>query len=1063
MEEKKGEQTKEHLTQEKKEELEFNVDFSKIFSFAKNFNFENFKTKLDPVINFVKNHKTLCVLLLVILLQFLPNLGFLPWGGIWMRMQVKDLATIDNFAVYDLNNQIKNVLAQEVITKYGNLPDQRKKDLMEEQFKVWLKENKKNYDSALEQKIQAFKNGLMLEHNDKNFPYPIEADPYNYLVYARNYLDHGDLGNSFNQTGTSWDRLSLAPVGKSAAVQANLHPYVLAWFYKIWSFFDSSVHIFYSSSYLPIVFVLISLVLLFFIVLSLTKDYYSAFFSVGLLSIHSAVLEKTVWGWFDTDIYTLFFPLLISFLLLKILSSEGHKKYFLCVLLSFVFYVFARAWVGWWFIFYLVFFSLLLTSFYEFFIMKRKKHAKELSFVLGIIVFSFILISSAFLYFGNSDFVFMEGSSNVYGAFFYNSLIRPPFEMLGFRQFKPDTISASNLWPNVYSTVSELEKKPLGYSFSLIGYLFILLSVIGMLALLKKRSTAESNYWFIFVFFFSWFIFSFYSGLKSVRFFFLLIPVLSVLSSVGAFFLKEKIKNLLVNFKLPKYSFLILIFLLTCLVFFPQVKASYRLAFGDSSEVFVIIPFVDDAWWEVLNYVKDNSNENAIITTWWDFGHPIKFISERGTTFDGASQNSPLAYWVGRLLLANDEQEAVGILRMLDCGGDSVVELIQNKTNNLAKSVDLLVEISKLDKGRAEKVLSEKGFEGESTKKILELTHCNPPQAFLVLSADMLPKTWAWGHFGGWDLLKADIWFNYGDKGKKETIEYLIKEYGFSIENATVFYEEFKKAKTEEGKNKKVELSWVGVWTDYTKDRDNNYFVPCVEAEKNIMCGNGLAISQGKPAYQKADGTLLPLERLAYIDTKGNFTIKLTGEKTGADAVLVKIGGKYFSIVSDVPLASSIFSRLFFLRGHGLKYFKLVKETTQIDGAKIYVWEIDWGGKQKNILRGTFEKEFVEEDDTVVIDYLMWVDDEILDSSIKDWKEKNLTANVLFSKYETAPASLLVNKDLQKDIHDVLLGLKKGEEKVLALDEKDLPVAAGVSYGIEGKKVNLKIRINKIF
>ncbi|MBI5065276.1 hypothetical protein HZA97_03475 [Candidatus Woesearchaeota archaeon] len=1060
MEEKKGEQVKEQIGQDKKEDLEFDVDFSKVFSFAKNLNFEKVKNKFDPVVEFIKNHKTLCVLLLVLLLQFLPNLGFLPWGGIWMRMQVKDLATMDNLAVYNLDLQIKNSLAQEIFTIYGNLPDTRKKELIDEQFKIWLKENKENYDKILEQNIKSFKNGLMLEDGARNFPYPIEADPYNYLVYARNYLDHGDLGNSFNRTGTSWDGLSLAPVGKSAAVQANLHPYVLAWFYKVWSFFDPSVHIFYSSSYLPIIFVLMSLVLLFFIVLKVTNDYYSAFFSVGLLSIHSVVLEKTVWGWFDTDVYTLFFPLLISFLLLKIFSSEGNKKYYLSAVLSFVFYIFARAWVGWWFIFDLTIFSLVLTIFYNVFFLKRKKHAKELSFVLIFVVFSFILISSAFLYFGNSDFVFMEGSSNVYTSFFYNSLIRPPFEMWGIKSFVHEDYEGANLWPNVYGTVMELTKYSLSKSVSLIGYEFVFLSFFGILFLFRQGIGANLNSLFALVFFSSWFIFAFYSGLKSMRFFFLLIPVLSVLSGTGVYFLKEKLKNILIKFRLPNYMFLFLIFLLSCLIFFPQISASHRLVFGDSTQVYVLLPYVDDAWWEALNYIKDNSQENAIITTWWDFGHPIKFISERGTTFDGASQNSPLAYWVGRILLTSDEKEAVGILRMLDCGSDSVVELVQNKIKNMAKSVNLLVEISKLEREQARQVLIKKGFDDNTTQNILDLTHCNPPQAFLILSSDVIQKAYAWGHFGGWDFLKADLWFNYGDKTKKEITDYLVKEYYFSGENAGKFYDEFKKAKKEES-NAKRELAWISKWPDYVSDPNMHYFVDCTESDKNIVCPNNLVVSQGKPFIQKAN-SVIPLERLSYIDTKGNFTTKETNEKTNADAALIKSNEKYFSVVSDAPLSSSMFSRLFFLKSHGLKYFKPVKATTQIDGAKVYVWEVDWEGKQNNILKGTFEKEKIEEGDIILVDYLMWTDEGVLDSSIVNWKNKSITKEASFASQETKAVQLAMNKDLPKNIYDALLGLKKGEETVLVLDENNLPVAAGVSYGLEGKKAHLKFKINKI-
>ncbi|MBI5065275.1 hypothetical protein HZA97_03470 [Candidatus Woesearchaeota archaeon] len=928
------------------EKAEIDLDFSKIFSFAKNLNFENVKNKISLVIGFIRDHKTLCVLLLVILLQFIPNLGFLPWGGIWMRMQTKELSSVDNFVAFNLNNRIKANLSQDVLKDYNNLPDMQKKEILNEKFKDWLVANKEIHDEALKKDASNLKAFLSFNDKKRSFPYPFDIDAFNYLVYARNYLDHRYLGDGFNRTGTSWDYLSLAPLGKNAVIQANLHPFVLARFYKFWSFFDSSVHIFYSSSYLPIIFVLFSLIFMFFLTDLIGFDFYGVFFSVTVLAIHQVILKKTFWGLFDTDIYVLFFPLLISFLFFKSFFLQGLKKYFLLMIMAFVFFVFARAWVGWWFIFYLFFFSLILTVFYEYFFMKRKERAKESLFVLIFVVFSFILISSVFLYFGNSDFVFLEGSSNVYTSFFYNSLIRPPFEMLGFKQFKPTDVFSSNLWPNVYDTVKELKRNSLGESVKLLGIGFIVLSFVGMIFFLVQSSSDKTSSFLMTVFFSSWFVLSFYAGLKSVRFFFLLIPVLSILSGAGILFLKEKAHKILNRANFSNYFFMTFILLLTCFIFFPLVRASYLISFGSESEV--VFPRIDDAWWEALNYIKDNSQENAIVTTWWDFGHPIKFISERGTTFDGASQNSPLAYWVGRILLTSDEKEAVGILRMLDCGSDSVVELVQNKIKNMAKSVNLLVEISKLDKEQARQVLIQKGFDDETTKNILDLTHCNPPQAFLILSSDMISKAYAWGHFGGWDFLKADLWFNYEDKTKKEITNYFVSEYDFSQENAEKFYDEFKKARREES-DKKEELSWIGNWPNYISDLRGNYFVACDNFLGKIVCPNGIIFSGGNIHIENSAGEMVPLKRGIYVDSNRNWTINENSESVGLDAVLVSKGEEYFGLLAKYPLSNSVFTKLFFLNNYAsLKHFNFLKEINQLLGGKIYVWEINWAGKPEN-------------------------------------------------------------------------------------------------------------------
>ena len=68
--------------------------------------------KLRPVWAFVQKHAVLCTLLLVLLLQFVPNdAGTYPWGGIWMRMKVKELAVADSAAASSVDNYLNQQIA----------------------------------------------------------------------------------------------------------------------------------------------------------------------------------------------------------------------------------------------------------------------------------------------------------------------------------------------------------------------------------------------------------------------------------------------------------------------------------------------------------------------------------------------------------------------------------------------------------------------------------------------------------------------------------------------------------------------------------------------------------------------------------------------------------------------------------------------------------------------------------------------------------------------------------------------------------------------------------------
>src|SRR6185503_3963391 len=81
-------------------------------------------------------------------------------------------------------------------------------------------------------------------------------------------------------------------------------------------------------------------------------------------------------------------------------------------------------------------------------------------------------------------------------------------------------------------------------------------------------------------------------------------------------------------------------------------------------------PIVHDAWWDTLTTIRETAPPDAIVTAWWDYGHFIKYIAERRATSDGSTLSGRVAHWIGRTLLAPTEREAIGLLRMLDCGSD---------------------------------------------------------------------------------------------------------------------------------------------------------------------------------------------------------------------------------------------------------------------------------------------------------------------------------------------------------------------------------------------------------
>ena len=71
---------------------------------------------------------------------------------------------------------------------------------------------------------------------------------------------------------------------------------------------------------------------------------------------------------------------------------------------------------------------------------------------------------------------------------------------------------------------------------------------------------------------------------------------------------------------------------------------------------------------------------------------------------------------------------------------------------------------------------------------------------------------------------------------------------------------------------------------------------------------------------------------------------------------LIKDGDSYNLLQMDSDLTASIFTRLFYQDGVGLRYFKKFSDERSLFGSRIIVWKVDWEGKEKNIIEAPKEE-----------------------------------------------------------------------------------------------------------
>src|SRR3989338_2834434 len=236
-----------------------------------------------------------------------------------------------------------------------------------------------------------------------------------------------------------------------------------------------------------------------------------------------------------------------------------------------------------------------------------------------------------------------------------------------------------------------------------------------------------------------------------VRFSLLLVPAFSIVFGIALGFIYKYLSRLIITeFKINKVIVKTTVIIILGLLIIGPWASSKAIARNS-------IPMVNDAWFNSLTKIKVESKPDAIINSWWDFGHWFKFWGDRAVTFDGTSQNTPPAHWVGKVLLTDDEKLAVGILRMLDCGSREGFIAISKLTNDDAEAIDIMYDIMPLSREEARKALEDK-FKEEDAEKILNLTHCNPPEDYFITSEDMVGKSGVWAHFGSWDFDRALIY-----------------------------------------------------------------------------------------------------------------------------------------------------------------------------------------------------------------------------------------------------------------------------------------------------------------
>ncbi len=919
---------------------------------------------------FLKKKKKPLLLFFLVLLPFL--------FGFSARINVTDLSFSEKLATDIVDRAVAQEVSANVAREFPHLTGQRRNVAIQKELQEYVKKNKGEYDIAFNRLEKQVKSSFQ---DPDGQTYLFSSDPYLWYHKTENILQHGHVGDTRKEkcddsgicTIKTFDSLMLAPDGDFIAI--NLFPYFIAYLYRFLHFFNSNLSLLTVMFYIPAFLAALSVIPTFFITRHLTKREDLSFVAALIVGLHHAFIQRTLAGAADTDAFSVLFPLCIWWLLLIAMDIKT-KKWSMVTLASLAGVgtgMFSVVWGGWWFIFdvfvisfimYLVYHLLLQIVRKESIIQVFKKtQVRCISLVMALyITFTGILVTF-FL-----DFIT-----------FVRAMLNPVRTATGLK-----AATGKGLWPNVYTTVTELGSLGLKGTLQKVGPFLIIVGAVGIVLALhcsgRKRFTWAfvSLVWYsvllILVSFFNlkifllllglpfavailallneksdqnifhgaflavWFGGMVFASTTAQRFGIVLIPALAIGSAITFKYVYQLLSPLAEkHLSLSKRGFqpLFIAFAIMFIVF-PITGPS-------QSDV---RPIFDDGWYATLEKIDAESAPDAIIASWWDFGHFFKAIGNRKVIFDGGTQNRPQAHWMSKILINDDEDQAIAILRMLACGGNNAFDLLNEELKDTARSVKLLYTLFEKDKSEGLALL-EKVTSKEKAQAISERVYCDPPDTYFIVSQDMINKMHAYVKFGFWDFDRAKIWNEARALSQQDMVRYLTKEFAYTELEALEIAKEVQKLSPQE-----ATTTWITKSGTYGGDFGLCQDHPEVNTSYRCQLPDGggrLTIDIDKITKKAIvqSGADDSFNSVVWLDDNGTYreTFNPSGN-LGASLILIQDPGGVLVRSINPIITHNLLNKLLLFDAPGLSHFEKFDyhQATNLRGV-IKTWKIIWDPK----------------------------------------------------------------------------------------------------------------------
>lgn len=927
-----------------------------------------------------------------------------------VRLQTVNLDIADDWARSSLDNQGISYMTQAVRQQYPSLPDAQVQQAAQERWAEYQKANADTLKTQQDQIAAQLRDNYQFTMADgTQQTYVFEMDPYLWWQMALNRAQHGSVcepGSDAVTSDTCRDAKRLAPIGTEQG--AGFHITLESWLIKAFHNPEApALNSLRAVFYIPVILLALAMIPAFFLGRRLAGNI-GGFVSAMMMAAHPVILNRTVAGWADTDPYAIVFPLfMLWFAIEAFRANKWWTRLVLATLAGFTTALYAYAWGGWWFMFFVVIACMVAYLVYEVALIAwttRSFRPRAYTEVLpGLVVTGVYFATSAIV----TSLILSWGSFS--GAFL------APFQASSGLQAA--TATGSTGWPNILTTVAELNIPGLPAIIANFGGAWLVtIAAFGAFALLLNPRAMTWKTWglafgvfvyytlllqnglalqtklffvlfalpllcavaYIFfkkisvdlrasVFIMGWLLATFFASTQGVRFVLLGVPAFAVGFGIAIGWLFVTLSDALITlWKQPLLVRGIVGAVLLFLVFNPvaaydPIERAYGVGKGQA-------PGINDAWWNTMTVLREETPTDAIVTSWWDFGHWFRNIGNRSVTFDGGSQNPEPGHWVGKALLTNDEDQALGILHMLNCGQNTAYDTA-HETLDVVPAKRLIDELILLDRNGAEKRLATTTLSSADQERILERTHCEPRPQVFITSGDMIGKAGVWGHFGSWSFERSMAYLYSAQYSQQEAIA-KIGSMGFTDVEAASLYAEAKALPNAQTAN-----SWISGWPNYITQGwmgcdTQNATTRCAaqvgyqQSADGVIAIDGISFKSSNPAdtaltlgiYNNGArvGELITRPaKIVYLardaKTLRTFTPKQENVPAGlfVPSVLIRESGtaaapRYDVLFGDAQQVDSLFTQLYFLDGSTTPHFTKKTVNTEMGGGVITLWDVSF-------------------------------------------------------------------------------------------------------------------------